>query len=562
MMLLASVGGNRVPVIAQLVAADGDAVRDLIHRCNVCGPCTTPDAELWRACPVCGQAEWLRTAGPCRRCVLKHRLDALLAGPSGAVAPRLTAARPDCLRIFRTPLDGGEGAGRAASAPVIARAARRVTGRWRRRDRRRRGRRGMRRMRAWMSVYRLQHRTSRKRHWPAFSCPARNRRVEKIGAYWSGRPRVARMSDQQDPGPNPDGRTPGLPQPRQGAHGRRLTAGKWWHRFRESPLLPGSVVVLIVGIAAGLFASSYTYAFANPMPRDIPTAFVSVSGHPRQARAFVGGMERALDSSLDLHRYRTFAQAKQGIEAQRVFAVLRVGRPGWVEVDVASAAGASVAQVIARAAPKVGRAVGVQVRMRDLKPLAPGDPRGLATFYVSLAAVIIGFLGALQLAVHARALNPAERVGFTALYAVLGGFVIVALVSWALGAVPLPFGPSWGILTLTMFTSGMVFTMFNTLVGRWAIIPTWGLMVLVGNPSSGGAVSWPLLPSVLGAIGRWLPPGASVNAQHTAIYFPGFPHVQPYLVLAAWAVASCAIFWFWPHRHPHGRPRPPAHAEG
>lgn len=34
MMLLASTGGNRVPVIAQLVQADEGAVRDVIHRFN------------------------------------------------------------------------------------------------------------------------------------------------------------------------------------------------------------------------------------------------------------------------------------------------------------------------------------------------------------------------------------------------------------------------------------------------------------------------------------------------------------------------------------------------
>ncbi|WP_235884121.1 ABC-2 transporter permease [Saccharopolyspora elongata] len=80
---------------------------------------------------------------------------------------------------------------------------------------------------------------------------------------------------------------------------------------------------------------------------------------------------------------------------------------------------------------------------------------------------------------------------------------------------------AWLILALTMFSSGMVFTMFNALLGRWAMVPAWGLMVLLGNPSSGGAVSWPLLPSPLGLIGVWLPPGASVNAMHTAVYFGG-----------------------------------------
>jgi hypothetical protein len=37
MMLLASAGGNRVPVIAQLVQADEDTVREVIHRFNEIG---------------------------------------------------------------------------------------------------------------------------------------------------------------------------------------------------------------------------------------------------------------------------------------------------------------------------------------------------------------------------------------------------------------------------------------------------------------------------------------------------------------------------------------------
>ncbi|GGQ90686.1 hypothetical protein GCM10010195_53290 [Kitasatospora griseola] len=42
MMLLASAGGNRVPVITRLVQADEDTVRDVIHRFIVMpsNPCT------------------------------------------------------------------------------------------------------------------------------------------------------------------------------------------------------------------------------------------------------------------------------------------------------------------------------------------------------------------------------------------------------------------------------------------------------------------------------------------------------------------------------------------
>ncbi|MEV5510387.1 hypothetical protein [Streptomyces orinoci] len=325
-----------------------------------------------------------------------------------------------------------------------------------------------------------------------------------------------------------------------------------WSRFAASPFLPATVLVLLVAAAAGLFAGSYTYAMANPTPHRIPVAVTGVPISQAKRTEFVRGMEHALGTSLKLHSYGSYPQARDAVEEQKVYAIL-LPRPQGAQLDVSGASGATVAQLLAETAPRVGRAIGVPVTVRDVNPLQRGDPRGLALFYITLAAVILGFIGAVQLSVNARALNPAERVAFTVAYSLLGGFAIGAIVDWGLGALRLPFLESWGILALTMFTSGMVFTMFNTVFGRWAMLPTWGLMVILGNPSSGGAVSWPLLPSPLGTIGRWLPPGASVNAQHTAVYFRGHQHVFPFAVLAVWAAVSTTVFWVWRHRHPGGR---------
>ncbi|TRV78894.1 ABC transporter permease [Streptomyces sp. 130] len=349
-----------------------------------------------------------------------------------------------------------------------------------------------------------------------------------------------------------------MSEPEHGAHGRPLTRSQKWQGFKESPYFPAVVLLFILSAAAGLFAGSYTYAMANPTPHSVPTAVVSEPDTSR-GREFVAGMDKALDASLVIRVYPTAAAAREALEEQKVFAIVRSGDRG-VFLDVAAASGAAVAQLLGESAVKVGDALGIPVAVQDVKPLQKGDPRGLALFYISLAAVIIGFVGAIQLSVHARALIPLERIGFTILYALLGAFAIAAVVDWLLGAVDLPFVESWLILAFTMFTSGMVFTMFNTLIGRWAMLPTWGVMVLLGNPSSGGAVSWPLLPSVLGHIGRWLPPGASVNAQHTAVYYQGHQRVFPYLVLGAWALVSCTVFWVWRHRHPGGRAHMPQHA--
>lgn len=370
-----------------------------------------------------------------------------------------------------------------------------------------------------------------------------------------------------EPPPGPDGeheeragsgQQQGSDGGHHGEHRRPQTGAEKWEAFKNSPYLPAIVLLFILAAAAGMFAGSYTYAMANPTPHRIPAALVKEPPALRD-RVFVTAMEKALNTSLELHTYDTAAQAREALDEQKVFAILSDDGRG-VRLDIASASGASVAQLLAETGAKVGQAAKVPVTVRDIKPLQEGDPRGLALFYISLAAVIIGFVGAIQLSVHARALVPLERIAFTVAYSLLGAFAIAAVVDWLLGALDLPFVHSWLILAFTMFTSGMVFTMFNTLIGRWAMLPTWGVMVLLGNPSSGGAVSWPLLPSVLGHIGRWLPPGASVNAQHTAVYYQGHQFLFPYLVMAGWAVVSCTVFWVWRHRHPGGRDHMPQHA--
>ncbi|MEU3246594.1 MULTISPECIES: ABC transporter permease [unclassified Streptomyces] len=329
---------------------------------------------------------------------------------------------------------------------------------------------------------------------------------------------------------------------------RPPTWARRWEVFARSPFLPATVLVFLVSIVAGVFAWSYTYAFANPTPHRVPTAVV---GPPGAAHgAFLTGMEDALDGSLVVHAYPGYAQARRAVESQTVFAVFDLRKEHAVTVDVSSASGASVAQVIEQAAPVAGRAAGTDVVVRDIKPNQRGDPRGLAIFYIALAAVVVSFVGAIQLHVHAKGLGARARIAVTITYSLLGAFAIAAVVDWFLGALRLPFVAVWLTLALTMYASSTVYLMFMVLIGRWALIPTWGLMVLIGNPSSGGAVSWPLLPTFLGLVGRWLPTGAAIGAIHTEVYFPGDQHAFPFLVLTGWALVSTMVFCLL------GRPRP------
>ncbi|WP_223267646.1 ABC transporter permease [Streptosporangium nondiastaticum] len=256
---------------------------------------------------------------------------------------------------------------------------------------------------------------------------------------------------------DPTGEESGPGAPRAPVPARRRARTRR-HAFRHSPFFPATVLLLIVAAAAGLFAGSYTYAMANPTPHNIPTAVTGVPASEIKRAEFVQGMEKALGAELRLRHFATYEAARNAVDDQQVYAILQ-DRPGAAGLDVSGASGATVAQLLAETAPQVGRTVGVPVIVKDINPLQKGDPRGLALFYITLAAVIVGFVGAIQLGVHASALNPAERIAFTAGYSLLGGFAIAAVVDWVLGALRLPFAESWLILALTMFTSGMVFSM-------------------------------------------------------------------------------------------------------
>jgi hypothetical protein len=80
------------------------------------------------------------------------------------------------------------------------------------------------------------------------------------------------------------------------------------------------------------------------------------------------------------------------------------------------------------------------------------------------------------------------------------------------------------------------------LLDRWAILPTWLFFVVLGNSSSGGAVSPPLLPRLFALISQWLPSGATVTSLRDAVYFDSYQHAEPIAVLVTWGVLLFAAW--------------------
>jgi hypothetical protein len=109
-----------------------------------------------------------------------------------------------------------------------------------------------------------------------------------------------------------------------------------------------------------------------------------------------------------------------------------------------------------------------------------------------------------------------------------------------IGALHGSFAELWAALAAEIAVAALFASTMVVLFGRWAILPTFTLFIIFGNASSGGAVAPPLLPPFYELIGRFLPPGATVETLRTVVYFPEAQHWEPILVMTIWLVGTLA----------------------
>jgi hypothetical protein len=107
-----------------------------------------------------------------------------------------------------------------------------------------------------------------------------------------------------------------------------------------------------------------------------------------------------------------------------------------------------------------------------------------------------------------------------------------------LHALQAPFPQLWLLTSLQIAVAASFNSTMLVWMHRWAIIPTWVVFILLGNTSSGGAVSASLLPQPFAFLNHALPSGATVSAIHAATYFPENQRPLPFIVLSVW-LAAC-----------------------
>lgn len=305
---------------------------------------------------------------------------------------------------------------------------------------------------------------------------------------------------------------------------------------RRTTLTAGAAILAVAAISL-LFIASYAGALHEPRPHDVP---VSV---PRQVPAAVAAK---LDASSELRVVTADdpAGALEDIDRRDSYGAIIPTRPGVVQLVVAPAASAAIADFLSSQVAGDLRAQGLTVKIRTVHPLPDTDTRGLVGFYTVVGWAIAGYLGATLFGLVFGTSPSRRRTAWRLGALVVLGFVVGlsgSAVSSGIAGFDHGFWKIAAFGLLTVLATGSVTVALQAFLGILGTGVAILLFVVFGNPAAGGPYAAELLPGLWRVAGQLIPTGASTTAVRDAAYFPDASVLGPLLVMLAWIAAGFAV---------------------
>ena len=239
-------------------------------------------------------------------------------------------------------------------------------------------------------------------------------------------------------------------------------------------------------------------------------------------------------SEFDVHEYPTRDAAIAAINDQRITAAIdaTASPPQLLLASASDPSGTRVLTQLDQTQP--GQ---FKLPIVDLYPLPPSDPAGLATFYLVIAATLLGFTTMFQLRANVKTLSLPHWLGCVAVLAVIGGAALAFVIGPVLHALTAPFPELWLLVSLQIGIAATFNSAMLVLMHRWAIIPPGSCSSCSATPPRVGRCRPPCCRS-RSPSSTTRPSGSTVSAIHTAAYFPHNQRALPFIVLGLWLVAT------------------------
>jgi hypothetical protein len=303
-------------------------------------------------------------------------------------------------------------------------------------------------------------------------------------------------------------------------------------------VLVRKLVLVVLGLTVVVVAlfSSYASALGHPSPRHVP---VAVSAPP----TVLGKLEES--PLLRVHPVADLARARSMVEDRTTYGALLLPRTGPATLLVANGGGHAVVTTLMQLGQQAAGARGTTLITVDLAPTSTNDPNGTVEFYCIAFLMLGGAIGATVLGRVAGPVRGAHgafaRVGLVALYAASLSAVVTLFADVALGDLVGHFG--FLFLTLWLFVMAVCLAVsgLSALAGPLASIVLVLVIIILGNPSSGGPVPRPLLNGFYSGLNPVMPQGAALSVVRGVQYFGDRGSDLGLLCLLTWVLAGLAL---------------------
>lgn len=291
-----------------------------------------------------------------------------------------------------------------------------------------------------------------------------------------------------------------------------------------------------------LFATTYMSAEHAPKATRLP--FGVVGSSPLLAAA-------QKDISLDVTRYPDASAAETAMNEARIFGALESASGSNTLVVVPSMSDLAPLDLTVRF-EKAAKVTGqkLAVRQHAPLPLVAKDPFGLVQGLMLIPLLIGGYMSSTLLLAATGKAAGRWRAAQLAGFAVISGLVIDLIVCyWLQGFPSSRFWITWPICSLIVAVVAFVAAVLQKVLGPIGTLVTVIAMILLGNPSSGGASGVPYLPAFWRDLGPYLPPRNGYILLHHTIYFDGHGTSESLTNLLIYLVASAAVLIVLDLRH-------------
>lgn len=316
-------------------------------------------------------------------------------------------------------------------------------------------------------------------------------------------------------------------------HGGPRPKSKFWQYFQLA-VFPIAMV--------GLMLTAMLGAMHSPTPKDMPVVVVASS--EEQGQQMADALDEQMDGMFDFTVMTSADRARSQVEHRDVVGafVLPSAELPEATVIVNQSAGSAGAQLVERVFTGVAQAQQLPVATDDVAPLPERDSMGTVTMYVAMGWMMAGFMIIVVGANAAPTSRPLNKLlPIVAMYSVAMSAFVYLIAGPITGAVEGHFWQLFGAGAVAIMAVAMFATVFERLMGLLAIIPIVGVLMFLGVPASGGAMSIFMEPEFFRGLHEWLPMSAAVEGVRSILYFGSDVLGVNLLKLIGWGAGSLIL---------------------